>query len=287
METKSVDSTKRKLSKNKTPTPKRQLFEKDMHKEIMPEMIYDDCLPVSVDAADKSAIDNVESIHEDVETESDSEDNTSLNPSVIKERRLFFECTNGDLEKYKYSIRLESFTTAWIGITARFEPFKYYLTVKNNSTSVSTIFIDQKTKNQLDTAVLSFVRTGNLPHTWKKDGMAQSNLEYLVENEHLIIKQHLNSSRTDLKPLKSFIFDKDMATQYVDAMWQIDRFAKYIISRNDLVSYGESILVDTANRELTITKDLFTHVFYGTTPPNGVLTAGEIWNILKSKYMHK
>ena len=89
METKSVDSTKRKFSKNKTPTTKRQLFEKDMHEEIMPEMIYDDCLPVSVDAADKSAIDNVESIHEDVETESDSEDNTSLNPSVIKERRLF------------------------------------------------------------------------------------------------------------------------------------------------------------------------------------------------------
>ena len=87
METKSVDSTKRKFSKNKTPTPKRHLFEKGTH---VSEMIYDDCLPVSVDAADKSVIDNVESIHEDVETESDSEDNTSLNPSVIKERRLFF-----------------------------------------------------------------------------------------------------------------------------------------------------------------------------------------------------
>ena len=56
----------------------------------MSEMIYDDCLSVSVDAVDKSPIDNVESIHEDVETGSDSEDNTSLNPSVIKERRLFF-----------------------------------------------------------------------------------------------------------------------------------------------------------------------------------------------------
>ena len=108
--------------------------------------------------------------------------------------------------------------------------------MKNNSSSVSTIFIDQKTKNQLDTAVLSFVRTGNLSHLWKKDGMAPSNLEYLVENERLIIKQHLNSSRTDLRSLKSFILDKDMATQYVDAMWQIDRFAKYIISRNYLVS---------------------------------------------------
>ena len=97
----------------------------------------------------------------------------------------------------------------------------------------------------------------------------------------------MNPSRTDLKPLKSFIFDKDMETQYVDAMWEIDRFAKYIISRNDLVSYGENVLVGTANKELAITKDLFTHMFYGAILPNGVLTAGEIWNILKSKYMHK
>ena len=90
METKSVNSSKRKFSKNKTPTAKRQLSEKDMHEEIMSEMIYDDCLSVSVDAVDKSPIDNVESIHDDDESRNDSEDDTSLNPSVIKERRLFF-----------------------------------------------------------------------------------------------------------------------------------------------------------------------------------------------------
>ena len=68
----------------------------------------------------------------------------------VNDKKLFMSCVNGDIDKYKSNVKLESSKqqTVWVGVTAR-PSIYYYICAKNSDGSMSTFFIDQKDKKSV------------------------------------------------------------------------------------------------------------------------------------------
>ena len=84
------------------------------------------------------------------DSKKDHEENSDILNSVnIDDRKLLYDCVNGDLDKYKYCISLESenLPTVWVGIRSICQPIKHYICMKNEDGSLSTIFLNQLMKN--------------------------------------------------------------------------------------------------------------------------------------------
>ena len=214
----------------------------------------------------------------DIDNEDDEE---KLDIDCVNERRLFYDCTNGDLEKYKFCVGLDSeneTASVWIGVTSKTSPFRYYICAKNENGHLSTVFLDQIMFSQLQTAFVSFLQYGNPNHLWTADGITSTHpLEFSTTNNCLQVKHILN-------PMNPIIFTMQHIHRFHEKKWEIQRFVRFIIKKIQLVSYGESILSHFVEESRNVLKDDFIREF--VNPPNTMLTAHHIWEVLKKKYMN-
>ena len=82
----------------------------------------------------------------------------------VSDRRLFYDATDGNVEKYKFCVALDDHTSPnqiWVGVTAKTCPIKHYITMKDENGKLTTIFLDHMNRNILKTAFASFLQTGN------------------------------------------------------------------------------------------------------------------------------
>ena len=79
-----------------------------------------------------------------------------ISARCVNDRKLFMNCVNGDIEKYKTNVKLElsNQQTVWVGVAAR-PTFYYYICTKNSDGTMTTLFIDHNEKIQFDTAIKS------------------------------------------------------------------------------------------------------------------------------------
>ena len=75
-------------------------------------------------------------------------DNTQICASTVNDRKLFMDCVDGDLDKYKHCVKIESSSLrdVWIGVTARYSSIKFYICVKNSDNSMNTFFMDSNAR---------------------------------------------------------------------------------------------------------------------------------------------
>ena len=68
----------------------------------------------------------IDTIHSDIVTD---KDNTQICASTVNDRKLFMDCVDGDLDKYKHCVKIESSSLrdVWIGVTARYLSIKFYI----------------------------------------------------------------------------------------------------------------------------------------------------------------
>ena len=71
--------------------------------------------------------------------------NQHISAKCVKDRKLFGECVGGDIEKYKFSVKIKSSNqlNVWVGVAARASLY-YYICTKNSDGSMTTFFIEQK-----------------------------------------------------------------------------------------------------------------------------------------------
>ena len=166
--------------------------------------------------------------------------------------------------------------TVWFGVTTRESTPKFYICKKNNDDSISSIFINQKMRNQLDAALLSYYQSDDPNMMLDSDDISSiSALRFNVVDNNLEIK-HIGHPNT------SIILDKDMSYDYCNKKCEIERFIGYIHKKKELIEFAENILIEIVNSEKNATKDEFMNMF--VSPPNNVLTVCELWNILKKKF---
>ena len=85
-----------------------------------------------------------------------------ISSDSVNERKLFFECSDGNLEKYKFCVKIETSNLhhVLIGVTSSCFQYSFYIIAKNSDDSITTFFIDQNTKYQFESALASFIETG-------------------------------------------------------------------------------------------------------------------------------
>ena len=85
----------------------------------------------------------------------------------VADRRLFYDATEGDLWKYKYSVELLDLASShkvWVGGSGKKHPIKHYITTKDLEGKLSTIFLNHRSRNEVKTACLSFLRHNDPNH---------------------------------------------------------------------------------------------------------------------------
>ena len=157
----------------------------------------------------------------------------------VSDRRLFYDATDGNVEKYKFSVALDDHTSTnqiWVGVTAKTYPIKHYITMKDENGKLSTIFLDHINRNILKTAFASFLQTGNPNQLWRQDGVLSPHPLHFSTAEDCLIITHI------LKPLEPVVFTKEAINQFYDKEWVLERFIKYLHNKHELLRYGKNIL---------------------------------------------
>ena len=196
----------------------------------------------------------------------------------VSDRRLFYDATDGNVEKYKFSVALDDHTSTnqiWVGVTAKTCPIKHYITMKDENGKLATIFLDHINRNILKTAFASFLQTGNPNQLWRRDGVLSPHpLQFSTADDCLIITHVLN-------PLEPVVFTKEAINQFYDKEWVLERFVKYLHNKNELMRYGENILSVCTSK--CISRQEFGRMWM--KPPNRTLSLDDVWNLLKKKYL--
>ena len=207
-----------------------------------------------------------------------SNDNSQICAATMNDRKLFMDCANGDLDKYKHSVMINSnrAESVWIGVTAKFSSIKFFICVKNADNSLNTFFMDSNSRQQFESSLVSFIENGGL--NWS-EGLGQSSLEYSRVNDHLVIKDMLY-------PRKMVIFDDTMIYSYWSKKWELMRFVEYLQKTRDMLHYSQHIFATFANCEKTnVTKNDFIDKFENSKPPNYIFTSTEMWNYFNKNFL--
>ena len=220
----------------------------------------------------------IDTIHSDIVTD---KDNTQICASTVNDRKLFMDCVDGDLDKYKHCVKIESSSLrdVWIGVTARYSSIKFYICVKNSDNSMNTFFMDSIGRQQFESALVSFVQTTDPNLLLQSDGLGQSSLEYSKVDGNLVINEVLC-------PTKMIIFDNAMIYSYWGKKWTLERFIEYLQKKRDMIHYCQHIFATFANYEKTnVTKNDFIDKFENSKPPNYIFTSTEMWNFFNKKFL--
>ena len=196
----------------------------------------------------------------------------------VSDRRLFYDATNGDLYKYKYSVELMDSASphkVWFGVSAKTLPIRHYITSKNIEGQLSTIFLDHGSRNVVKSASTSFLRYNDPNHEWAdKNVIPDHPLHFGVTNDCLIITHMMNQSH-------QVSLTKEEVIQLIEKEWLLHRFTKYLHNKLQLIEYGENIL--TTNTPNHISRSEFGKRWLN--PPNKTLSSDEVWTLLKRKYL--
>ena len=199
--------------------------------------------------------------------------------STVKDRKLFIDCTKGNIDKYKHCVMIESdsLRDVWVGVTARYSSIKFYICVKNSDGSLNTFFMDSEGKQQFESALESIIQTGDPNLLIQSKGLVRTSLQYSKVDGNLVINEPLN-------PTKMIIFDDAMIYSYWDKKWALERFIEYLLKKRDLIHYCEHIFSTFANYDkMNVTKNDFIDKFENSKPPNYVFTSTEMWNFFNKK----
>ena len=210
-----------------------------------------------------------------------NKDDTQICASTVNDRKLFMDCANGDLDKYKHCVKIESSSQrdVWIGVTARNSAIKFYICVKNIDDSMNTFFMDNNGRQQFESALVSFIQTGDPNLLPQSQELMQTSLEYGKTDGNLVIKELLN-------PTKMIIFDNAMIYSYWNKKWVLERFIEYLLKKRDMIHYCQHIFTTFANYDKTnVTKNDFMDKFENSNPPNYVFTSTEMWNFFNKKFL--
>ena len=206
----------------------------------------------------------------DNDTNSENVDDDLIYSNNVSDRRLFYEATEGDLYKYKYSVELvdpASPHRVWVGVTAKTHPIKHYITTKDHNGKLSTIFHNHRSKYVVMSACTSFLRHNDPNH----DGvLPEDPLHFSVVDVCLIITNMMNQ----LHPVS---LTKEAVIQYIDKECLLQRFTKFLHNKLELIKYGDNIL--TTNTSHHTSRREFDQRWLN--PPNRTLTSDNVWDLLK------
>ena len=214
-----------------------------------------------------------------------------IHRSVVVDRNLFHECSNGDLEKLKYSVRLDSYSnlpTLWVGVTGKCSPFKAYICQKNEDNVMSSFYTDIETFNRVHANLIGFGEKGKDYQPFEVDNKSPRTTTLSISNHEqqgpLLVLNHNAPIGKNVKEVK---FDLQMVKQYIAQCWSLRRFISYLKKREDILKFGESIILqtDTIDNNEEFGREWFIEAFDASTPPNRVLTSSDVWTLLKKKYM--
>ena len=221
--------------------------------------------------------------------EIEGEDGDDINCEVLKDRKLWFECVSGNHDKVKQSITLESSSqklpTVWVGVTGCHSPIKTYICQKSSSNVFASYYLDIPTFKRLHNSFIRFNSEGEYFEPDNIDSKNPPTTKLVVvkssdKDQPLLVLQHKASMG---KVVKETVFDHHMVQQYISKCWQLQRFICYLEKRDNILKYGESIILH-GGRTGYLNKKLFQELFTNSNPPNYVLTSNEVWNYLKKKY---
>ena len=199
--------------------------------------------------------------------------------STVKDRKLFIDCTKGNIDKYKHCIMIESdsLRDVWVGVTARYSSIKFYICVKNSDGSLNTFFMDSEGKQQFESALESIIQSGDPNLLTQSKGSVRTSLQYNKVDGNLVINEPLN-------PTKMIIFDDAMIYSYWDKKCVLERFIEYLLKKRDIIHYCEHIFSTFANYDkMNVTKNDFIDKFENSKPPNYIFTSTEMWNFFNKK----
>ena len=139
----------------------------------------------------------------------------------MNERKLFFECTNGNLEKYKFCVKIETSNLhhVLIGVTSSCFQYSFYISAKNSDDSITTFFIDQNTKYQFESALASFIETGDPNKLEIYEGLHKPTMQWKTDKmcfplEYDEVEGNLVIFQKSTYPTKIITFDKNMIYNY-------------------------------------------------------------------------
>ena len=206
-----------------------------------------------------------------------------ISGDCVKDRKLFVNCTGGDIEKYKLSVKLESSNqpNVWVGVGAK-PSLYYYICTKNSDGSMTTFFINQHEKKQFDSAlkyhIFSDIKYNDVPHLDFEE-LPRTSIEYAKVDDGLVINQIQN-------PTKTITFDKTMIYSYWRNCWMLERFVEYLRKRVGMIRYCWHIFDSLDNiGKGGVAKDDFTTRFESSNPPNFIFTSQEMWCYLLKKHL--
>ena len=210
--------------------------------------------------------------------DNDEVDNDLIYSENVSDRRLFYDAANGDLYKYKHSLELTDSTSShkvWFGVSGKSHPIRHYITTKNIEGQLSTIFLDQGSRNVIKSASTSFLRYNDPNHEWANMNVFPDHpLHFGVDNDCLIITHMMKQSH----PVS---LTKQEVIQLIEKDWVLHRFTKYLHNKLQLIEYGEVILI--TNTPQHISRSEFEKKWLN--PPNKSLSCDDVWTILKRKYL--
>ena len=198
-------------------------------------------------------------------------ENNYISTKCVNDRKLFMSCVNGDINRYKFNIKLESsnLQTVWIGVFGA-KSLKYYISTKNSDGSMNSFFISQNEKMQFDSFIKSFMCSNDV--NFRCGAFPQSSLEYTKVDNNLVINQIS-------RPKNTITFDGDMLCKYWSQHWLLKRFVEYLQKRASMLIYTEYIMnALVKNENGCISMNDFMSLFDASTPPNRIFTANEMWH---------
>ena len=235
--------------------------------------------PQSIEAIENNVVEGDESsqtliINE--KNDSKQTENNYISAKCVNDRRLFMSCVNGDINRYKFNIKLESLNlqTVWIGVFGT-QSLKYYISTKNSDGSMNSFFISQNEKLQFDSFIKSFMYSNDVNI---RSGMSpQSSLEYNKDGDNLVVSQTSN-------PKTKITFDGPMLCKYRSQHWMMERFVDYLQKRASMLIYSEYIMNTLVKKEEDhISLNDFMSLFETLSPPNRIFTANEMWGYFLKK----
>ena len=214
----------------------------------------------------------------DTNSGNDKVDDDLIYSGDVSDRRLFYDATDGDLWKYKYSVELldpASPHKVWVGVSGKTFPIRHYITTRNIEGELSTIFLDHGSRNIVKTACASFLRHDDPNHEWGNNMNVSHDhpLHFGVDNDCLIITHRMKQSH----PVS---LTKEEVIQLIDKDWLLHRFTKYLHNKLILIEYGEDII--TTNTSPQLSRSEFEQRWLN--PPNRTLPSDDVWTLLKKKY---
>ena len=208
-------------------------------------------------------------------------DGSQIYAAAVNDRKLFMDSANGDLDKYKHCVKIESNSQrdVWVGATARYSTIKFYICVRNIDDSMNTFFMNSNDKQKFESALMSFAQTGDPNLLSQSDELVHTSLEYSNVDGDLVMNEVLN-------PTKKIIFDNAMIYSYTEKKWVLERFIEYLLKKRDMIHYCQHIFTIFANYDKTnVTKNDFIDKFENSKPPNYIFTSTEMWNFFNKKFL--